>query len=72
MVHHISAQQKCTIPSLAPPALLVTCQQAGVSSVSVMEWPVGEMLNPSKYISHFILKKVKHSLSINILVRDPV
>ena len=68
---HISAQQKCSIPSLAPPALLVTCQ-AGVSLVSVTEWSVGEMLNPSKYISYFILKKVKHSLSINILVRDPV
>ena len=49
--HQRSALQKCSIPSLAPPALLVTCQ-AGVSLVSVTEWSVGEMLNPSKYTFH--------------------
>ena len=53
-----SAQQKCTIPSLAPPALLVTCQQYGVALVSVMEWPVGDILIPSKYISHSIKRNL--------------
>ena len=49
-----SAQQKCSIPTLAPPALLVTCQQLGLSLVSVMEWSVGDILIPSKYISYSI------------------
>ena len=61
--HHISAQQKCTIPTLAPPALLVTCQQPGDSLVSVTEWSVGDFPVQSKYISYS--RKVKHNLNIN-------
>ena len=55
---HVSAQQKCTIPTLAPPALLVTCHQPGVSLVSVTEWSVGDLQIPSKY-KYIILKKVE-------------
>ena len=58
---HISAQQKFTIPTLAPPALLVTCHQLGLSLVSVTEWSVGEksfFQIPSKH-TNIILKKGK-------------
>ena len=58
MDHQISAQQKFTIPTLEPPALLVTCHQLGLSLVSVMEWPVEDIQIPSKY-TNIILKKVK-------------
>ena len=64
MDHHVSAQQKCSIPSLAPPALLVTCQQAGVALVSVIEWSVGDSPVQSKYISYS--RKVKHNLNTNL------
>ena len=60
----ISAQQKCSIPTLAPPALLVTCQQPGVYLVSVMEWSVGDIPVQSKYISYS--RKVKHNLNTNL------
>ena len=46
----LSAQQKCTIPTMAPPALLVTCQLPDMALVSVTEWSVGEGLKSSKYI----------------------
>ena len=58
---HLSSQQKSTIHTLAPPALLVTCHQLGLSLVSVTEWSVGEMgfiQIPSKY-TNIILKKGK-------------
>ena len=71
MNHHLSAQQKCTIPTLEPPALLVTCQQPGVSLVSVTEWSVGVYLIPSKYTSYSRKWNLIHTL-INILVTDPV
>ena len=71
MDHPLSAQQKCTIPTLEPPALLVTCQQPGMSLVSVMEWSVGESLKQSKYTSYSRKWNLIHTL-INILVTDPV
>ena len=63
MHHHVSAQQKCSIPSLAPPALLVTCQQPDMALVSVMEWSVGDIPVQSKYISYS--REVKHNLNTN-------
>ena len=62
--HHLSAQQKCTIPTLAPPALLVTCQQPDIGLVSVTEWSVGDIPVQSKYISYS--RKVKHNLNTNL------
>ena len=62
--HHDSAQQKCTIPTLTPPALLVTCQQPGMALVSVTEWSVGDIPVQSKYISYS--RKVKHNLNTNL------
>ena len=62
--HQVSAQQKCTIPTLAQPALLMTCHQPGVTLVSVMEWSVGDIPIPSKY-TNIILKKVKHNSNTN-------
>ena len=59
-----SAQQKCSIPSLPPPALLVTFQQPGVALVSVTEWSVGDIPVQSKYISYS--RKVKHNLNTNL------
>ena len=61
---HVSAQQKCTIPTMAPPALLVTCQQPGVPLVSVTEWSVGDFPVQSKYISYS--RKLKHNLNTNL------
>ena len=61
---HLSSQQKCTIPTLAQPALLMTCHQPEVTLVSVMEWSVGDIPIPSKY-TNIILKKVKHNSNTN-------
>ena len=59
MDHPLSAQQKCTIPTLEPPALLVTCQQPDIGLVSVTEWSLGDLQIPSKY-TNFLLQKGKH------------
>ena len=62
--HHLSAQQKCTIPTLAPPALLVTCHQLGLSLVYVTGWSVGDIQKPSKY-TNFLFKKVEPHSNTN-------
>ena len=68
---HLSSQQKCTIPTLAPPALLVTCHQLGLSLVSVTEWSVEEIQVPSKY-RYIIIKKVKPHSNTNKYPRSCV
>ena len=64
MDHQISAQQKCTIPTLAPPALLVNYQLSDMALVSVTEWSVGDIPVQSKYISYS--RKVRHNLNTNL------
>ena len=71
----MARQQKFTILTMAPPALLVTCQlememEIGAALDSVTEWPVEDIQVPSKYIMNSSKGNLIQTL-INILVTDP-
>ena len=71
----MARQQKFTILTMAPPALLVTCQlemeMEDGALVSVTKWSVEGIQVPSKYILNSSKGNLIQKLT-NILVTDPV